>query len=142
MGYIKIIYRRILMKTLNQNKEGALDCLIIGGGISGIAMAYQAKMHNIRYKLVDKEDSYGGVWYQNNYPKLTTDSVEPLYNYKVDVPAFGSLSTGAKSPEQVREYLGNFIKKFDLESDFHYSTKVESSSYNGTHYITNTTNGV
>jgi len=130
------------MKTLNQNKEGALDCLIIGGGISGIAMAYQAKMHNIRYKLVDKEDSYGGVWYQNNYPKLTTDSVEPLYNYKVDVPAFGSLSTGAKSPEQVREYLGNFIKKFDLESDFHYSTKVESSSYNGTHYITNTTNGV
>jgi 4-hydroxyacetophenone monooxygenase len=122
-------------------KHISTECLIIGSGISGIAMAYQAKLKGIDYKVIEKEPSYGGVWYQNNFPKLTTDSVEPLYNYKSYIPPFGSLSTNAKSPSQVRDYLNKFMQKFDLDNGFSYSTKVLNSTFNGKEYITETTKG-
>jgi cation diffusion facilitator CzcD-associated flavoprotein CzcO len=133
---------KVLSETDATKVHEPVDCLIIGAGISGIAMAYHAKNKGIGYKVIDKEPTYGGVWYQNNFPKLSTDSVEPLYNYKSDIPPFGSLSTNAKSPAQVREYLEQFVEKFDLDNGFQYSTKVLNSTFNGHGYTTNTTSGI
>ena len=46
-------------------------------------------------------------------PKLTTDSVELLYNFKSFITPFSSLGINAKSLSEVWNYLDKFIQKFD-----------------------------
>ena len=50
----------------------AADLVIIGGGISGLLAAQQAKQRGISYILIDRADDLGGIWdtMSNNYSYL------------------------------------------------------------------------
>ena len=38
------------------------DLIIIGFGLSGIACARYAKKNNLKYLVLEKNSSFGGVW--------------------------------------------------------------------------------
>lgn len=59
----------------------AFRVLIIGAGLSGIAMARHLAALGIRYEQVDKHEDVGGVWWENTYPGAGVDTPSHLYSY-------------------------------------------------------------
>jgi len=58
------------------------NVLVIGAGISGIAVAVQLQRLGIPYTVVEREDGIGGVWLRNQYLDARVDSPCVGYQYK------------------------------------------------------------
>lgn len=54
---------------------------VIGGGMSGIVAAIRLKEAGIHFRVIEKSDSVGGVWYQNTYPGCGVDTPNHFYTY-------------------------------------------------------------
>ncbi|WP_246221966.1 MULTISPECIES: flavin-containing monooxygenase [Gordonia] len=58
--------------------------LIVGAGISGLAMAVRLGQAGIDYLIVDKNDDVGGTWHENVYPGCGVDTPSYLYALSFD----------------------------------------------------------
>lgn len=45
-----------------------VDCLIIGGGFSGISALYRTRKLGLKAVILESGSDFGGVWYHNRYP--------------------------------------------------------------------------
>lgn len=63
---------------------GDFTVLIIGAGISGIAMATRLGQAGIDYVIVDKNPDVGGSWHENVYPGCGVDTPSYLYALSFD----------------------------------------------------------
>ena len=52
--------------------------LVIGAGMSGLLQALRLKEAGIPFTVVEKNDSVGGTWYENQYPGLPRRHRQPL----------------------------------------------------------------
>ena len=54
--------------TYNDPKNRKLRVLTIGGGVTGILMAYQIQKHceNIEHVIYEKNEDIGGTWLENS----------------------------------------------------------------------------
>lgn len=55
--------------------------LIIGAGMSGLLMGYRLKQAGIPFSIIEKNDSVGGTWYENQYPGLRVDVPSHAYSF-------------------------------------------------------------
>ena len=55
--------------------------VIIGAGMSGILMGYRLKQAGIPFTIIEKNDSVGGTWYENQYPGLRVDVPSHAYSF-------------------------------------------------------------
>ncbi len=53
------------------------DVLIVGAGVSGIALGAQLTRFGIEYTIVEKNSEVGGTWWENRYPGCGVDTPEP-----------------------------------------------------------------
>src|SRR5271154_6239652 len=53
--------------------------LVIGAGMSGLLQALRLKEAGIPFTVVEKNDSVGGTWYENNYPGCRVDIANHFY---------------------------------------------------------------
>jgi cation diffusion facilitator CzcD-associated flavoprotein CzcO len=59
-----------------------LDALILGAGMSGLAMASALKRAGRhRFAIVEKSPGLGGTWWDNRYPGAHVDVPAPLYSF-------------------------------------------------------------
>lgn len=59
-----------------------LDTLVIGAGMSGIAMGYHLKKRGLDdFLIAEKSDGFGGVWRDNRYPGAGCDVPSHLYSF-------------------------------------------------------------
>ncbi|WP_439633992.1 flavin-containing monooxygenase [Glycocaulis sp.] len=59
-----------------------LDTLVIGAGMSGIAMGYHLKKRGLDdFIIAEKSDGFGGVWRDNRYPGAGCDVPSHLYSF-------------------------------------------------------------
>lgn len=59
-----------------------LDTLLIGAGMSGIAMGYHLKRRGLDdFIIAEKSDGFGGVWRDNRYPGAGCDVPSHLYSF-------------------------------------------------------------
>ncbi|GAA1480754.1 hypothetical protein GCM10009624_11940 [Gordonia sinesedis] len=64
-------------------KPEAPSVIIVGAGMSGIAMALQLREMGIRdYLILEKAGDLGGTWRDNRYPGLTCDVPVYYYSYR------------------------------------------------------------
>lgn len=55
--------------------------IIIGSGVSGIAMGRKFNLMGIKYTILEKSQQLGGTWYDNTYPGVACDVPSHLYSY-------------------------------------------------------------
>jgi len=55
--------------------------LIFGAGMSGLLMGYRLKQAGIPFSIIEKNDSVGGTWYENQYPGLRVDVPSHAYSF-------------------------------------------------------------
>lgn len=107
-------------------KQGFLT-LIIGAGMSGILTAIHLKQAGMPFLLVDKNDDFGGTWYENTYPGCRVDNPNYLYCYsfepKHDWPQFFS------QRPVLHAYFRRCVEKYGLRQHARLSTAVEEARW-------------
>ena len=81
------------------------DLLIIGFGISGIATTRWAQKNGLKYTVLEKNDTFGGVWANTwDYTNLQTDKIFYQFSelsYDKSVPNF-------PAKHQLLDYFNNY----------------------------------
>ena len=105
-------------------KNRKLRVLTIGGGVTGIMMAYQIQKYcgNIDHVIYEKNNDIGGTWLENRYPGCACDIPSHAYTYQfalnADWPRFFSYSP------DIWKYLDKVCETFDLRKYMTFNTQV------------------
>lgn len=94
--------------------------LIVGTGVSGIALAVTLGRLGIPFIIVEKNDGLGGAWYENRYPGCGVDTPNHSYSY-----SFGPRHPWSRyfSPrEEVQQYLEDVVDTFGLREHIRFRT--------------------
>lgn len=56
--------------TMGDPNNRRIKVITIGGGFSGILMAYQIQKYcqNVEHRIYEKNEDIGGTWLENRYP--------------------------------------------------------------------------
>lgn len=101
--------------------------IIIGAGISGIAMAVRLEQSGIDYLLIDKNDAAGGTWHENVYPGCGVDTPSHLYSLSFDPKPDWSSYFAPQS--ELDGYWNDLAKKHGVLAHTRFATEVRSATY-------------
>ncbi|EGP86187.1 uncharacterized protein MYCGRDRAFT_60715 [Zymoseptoria tritici IPO323] len=116
--------------TWNDPNNRKLRVLTIGGGVSGILMAYQIQKQcaNVEHVIYEKNPDIGGTWLENRYPGCACDIPSHAYTYQFalnpDWPRFFSYSP------DIWKYLDRVCNTFDLRKYMTFNTEVIGTYWN------------
>lgn len=68
-------------KRVSDSAKQAHPVIIIGAGMSGMLMGLRLKEAGIPFTILEKNDSVGGTWYENQYPGLRVDVPSHAYSF-------------------------------------------------------------
>ncbi|WP_430431351.1 flavin-containing monooxygenase [Oceanicaulis sp.] len=114
-------------------EAGALertDVLIIGAGMSGLAMGRQLKRAGVQdFLIAERADGPGGVWRANAYPGAACDVPSHLYSYSF----FPNPDWSRKFAPQaeIKAYFERASTAFGLEPHIRYGKSVRALTYEG-----------
>ncbi len=106
--------------------------LVIGAGMSGLLQALRLKEAGIPFTVVEKNDSVGGTWYENNYPGCRVDIANHFYSYSFEPYPWSEYFS---QRDELLEYFRHFVKRHGLEDYIRYNTEVTSAKYDEQHAI-------
>lgn len=103
------------------------EVVIVGAGISGLALAIQLKAQGVPYRILEKNADVGGTWLENVYPGCGVDTPSHLYSFSF-APNTAWSRYFAKRPE-VHAYLARLVDEYDLREDIRFGEEVTSAAY-------------
>src|SRR5439155_1412500 len=83
--------RSFLPRERAKTREGVLDLVIVGAGVSGIAAAMEAKKRGLAFEILEASEPFSTVV---NFPKA-----KPIYTYPTDMKPYGDLQFTAQVKE-------------------------------------------
>ncbi|MDP3225944.1 MAG: NAD(P)/FAD-dependent oxidoreductase, partial [Rubrivivax sp.] len=104
------------------------DVLILGAGMSGLAMAMalqRAGRHD--FLIVDKSAGLGGTWWDNRYPGACVDVPAPLYSFSC-APHPGWQRRFAAAPE-ILAYMQGLASRHGLARHLRLGTAVRAANF-------------
>jgi lysine/ornithine N-monooxygenase len=101
--------------------------IIIGFGISGISLAKEASKNNIKYKVLEKNKSFGGVWF-NSHNNTSLQSHRNFYEFSDEECMSESYGDYPKK-NNILEYLNRIINKYNIDSNIEYNYEVKNTHY-------------
>jgi len=111
---------------------------VIGAGLSGVAAAYRLEQAGVHYKVFEKNEDVGGVWWENVYPGCRLDTPNFAYSYsfaqKPDWPEQFSRQS------EIQKYVSMVADATTVRKHVIFETEVVSMTYNdaSTHWVIET----
>ncbi|ODU56455.1 MAG: monooxygenase [Comamonadaceae bacterium SCN 68-20] len=124
-----LVHRRVRWGDLGTRPAARDDdVLIVGAGVSGIALGASLAELGVPFTIVDKAAEIGGTWNVNRYPGCGVDTPNHAYSY----------SFGPRHPwpryfsrrEDVLAYLLRVVETADLRPRIRLSTQLKSARWN------------
>jgi 4-hydroxyacetophenone monooxygenase len=107
--------------------KGELSVVIIGAGLSGLALAFKLQAAGIAYRILEKNAEIGGTWLENIYPGCGVDTPSHLYSFSfAPNPQWSRFF--AKRPE-VFEYLELLTDENGVRPTIEFGVEVERADY-------------
>ena len=91
------------------------EVLVIGGSISGLALAASLQMHAIEYLIIEKQSQVAPAWH-THYERLHLHTNKRVSN--LPFKKFGSQVPRYPTRQQVLEYLRDYQKDFNINPFF------------------------
>jgi 4-hydroxyacetophenone monooxygenase len=110
----------------NQVPDG-FTVAIIGGGLSGIAMAVHLERVGIPYHLFERRSEVGGVWSINTYPDARVDTASVLYQFSFEKNHPWTEHFARQN--EVRCYLEGVARKWGVREKIRFSHDVQLARY-------------
>lgn len=123
---------RQAIDSIRKKKGGGkadFDVLIVGCGPAGISAGLSAIQHELRYKILEQEDSLGGAVY--HYPRQKIAMTAP-----VELALIGKVKFGEVQKEKLLEFWLDVVKKTGLKVAFR--ERMESIEKTGDCFVVRT----
>ncbi|MFC3713994.1 flavin-containing monooxygenase [Sphingoaurantiacus capsulatus] len=105
-----------------------LTAVIVGAGMSGLLAAIKLKERGIDdFVVLERSDSVGGTWYDNQYPGASCDVPSHLYSYSF-APNPNWTRAFARQPE-ILAYFRDVAERYGLNPHIRFGTEVEGASF-------------
>lgn len=105
-----------------------VDVLVIGAGMSGLAIAYQLKRRGIDdFVIVEKSGGVGGVWRDNRYPGAGCDVPSHLYSFSFAPKADWSRKFAPR--DEILDYFEDVARSFDIVGHCRFNTSVKTLEF-------------
>ncbi|WJR78839.1 NAD(P)/FAD-dependent oxidoreductase [Bradyrhizobium sp. NP1] len=103
------------------------DVLIVGAGISGIGSAYHLtkQLPDIRFVILETQESFGGTWVTHRYPGIRSDSDLHTFGYSFKPWTGPPIATAA----EILAYMGEVIEENDLARHIRYHHRIVSARW-------------
>jgi cation diffusion facilitator CzcD-associated flavoprotein CzcO len=105
-----------------------VDVVIVGAGISGIAMARQVSSDHpgMSYLILEGRSRVGGTWDLFRYPGIRSDSGMGTFAYSFRPwPGTKHFGTG----EQIRDYLEETAAEYGIDQHIRFNHKVRAADW-------------
>lgn len=121
-------------KVLQQyhSKPRKLRVACVGAGASGLCLAYKMEKMMVsgswELTLFEKNEQFGGTWYENTYPGVACDIPSHLYTFTFDPNPNWShyFAYGA----EIQKYFEDFAERFGSKKYMKLNTKVVECRWN------------
>jgi cation diffusion facilitator CzcD-associated flavoprotein CzcO len=100
--------------------DNTTTVLIVGAGLSGIAAAYECKVHGHPFVVLEMDAKLGGTWYTQNFPGIRADSLHIQNLFSYHPVASDSITSGS----WLQHYLEDVAKTHGLLDHIRFDTKV------------------
>jgi 4-hydroxyacetophenone monooxygenase len=113
-------------RQLSRPARSDFQVLVIGAGVSGLAMAVQLKAAGVPFVVLEKNDEVGGTWLENRYPGCGVDTPSYLYSYSFQETVWSS-HFGKR--DEVASYLAEVATDHDLRRFIEFGSEVTSAQW-------------
>jgi len=128
-------YGDIVAAGMGYDLEPATDAVIdadktaivIGGGVSGICAGIELGKLGIDYTLFEKNEDFGGTWFENRYPGCGVDTPSLTYTFSRK-PNDWSMYFPLR--DEIEGYLLDTAREFELYDKARFRTHVEEARWN------------
>ena len=98
------------------------DVLVVGAGISGVCAAYYLRQRcpDLRFVILEAEESFGGTWWTHRFPGIRSDSDLYTFGYSFKPWVGPPIATA----EEILSYMGEVIEENGLEQYVRYGHKI------------------
>lgn len=103
-----------------------LTAIVIGGGISGICAGIELQRKGIDYTIFEKNEDFGGTWWENRYPGCGVDTPNLTYTFSCNPTDW---SQHFPLQGEIEAYLLETARRFELYSYARFGTKVERAEW-------------
>ncbi len=117
---VQAILREPGFKAANGTDGGTLDLAILGGGVSGISAALEAKKAGLRFEVFEAAEPFATVV---NFPKG-----KPIYTYPTDMTPAGEMQFHADAKEALLDELERQRQDAEIEVIHARATRVEAGA--------------
>lgn len=100
--------------------------IVIGGGISGIAAAVEMHRRGAEYLLLEKNEEFGGTWWENRYPGCGVDTPNLTYTFSFEPNDWANYFP---MREEIDHYIRGTARKHGLYDRTRFGTKVERAEW-------------
>ena len=101
--------------------------LIIGAGFSSVICAIQLDQLGIDYRIIERQQDWGGTWCLNSYPDARVDITNFIYSYTLE-PDYPWDHAFAPRDELLK-YINYMVDKYDLRSRAVFNTKITAAEW-------------
>ena len=117
---VQAMLREPDFKSAGRDDGGTLDLAILGGGVSGISAALEAKKAGLRFQVFEAAEPFTTI---ANFPKA-----KPIYTYPTDMTPAGQMQFHADVKEALLDELEGQRKDAGIEITHARADRVESGN--------------
>ncbi len=117
-------------RPVGEAEKARMPVVIVGAGLSGIAMAHRLKQAGLPFVIVEKNSGPGGTWFENRFPGARVDVPSHCYSF--------SFIRDQRWPELfsawpvLRAYFLDVVEKLGLAPQIRYETQVVRAVFDET----------
>ena len=103
------------------------SAIIIGGGVSGMCAGIELQQLGMEYTLFEKNEDFGGTWFENRYPGCGVDTPSLTYTFSCrpnDWTKYFPLR------DEIEDYLLNTAQHFRLYENTRFNKQVDDARWN------------
>lgn len=114
-------------REVAQAEKDAAPVLIIGGGMSGLLLAFRLGQAGIPAHVIEKNQGVGGTWHENRYPGCRVDVASQSYSFSFMQDH--KWSTLYSPQPELETYFNLFADRFGLRELVSFGTEVVRADY-------------
>ncbi len=107
--------------------------MIIGAGVSGLAMAIKLREAGIPFVIYEKNRTVGGTWLENSYPGCGVDT--PNHFYSLSFEPNHDWPDHFSKRDELWRYMERLADQYDIRRHIRFETEVTAAQYDETRAV-------